>query len=395
MSSTASDSDEKTTDSTDDEPESVVQTALAAGVTDADEEPPETDRDADAAIVTQVTAQSGNDERSTPLRIIRAFTEALNGRFDLDPCSGAEPTPIAQTRFTKADNGLAKSWEGYETVFVNPPYSDLLSWLKKTHREATRETPTAPEVIIMLVPVNTSTEWFQDHATASDYVCFVEGRLEFGDTGGSAPFASAFLVYGEPSQDVLDVLDRLGTVYTREVVSKAAEQSRLSDIVETDGGATGLTPTPATSSDAIAGHNEPIIADTSRLAPATPQGVIDFRDVHIGDVLTLAVDTSTLGVPETIPSPVSLTVENGTAADTTTAAAPDDWNTLTGYASGGAELWAALHQDPVGKQPIRATVHTPDTHGWQPVPLAKLIRTTATTNPPAIEPYGPDTSFVN
>jgi len=89
------------------------------------------DGDQMAPSAVQVTSQSGNDERGTPTPFVRRLHSAIGGLFDLDPCSGAEPSPIATTRFTAEDNGLAQDWIGYDKVFVNPPYSNLKSWMKK------------------------------------------------------------------------------------------------------------------------------------------------------------------------------------------------------------------------------------------------------------------------
>jgi len=71
------------------------------------------------------------DYQGTPPELARDLKAAVGGRFDTDPCSGAEPEPIAHTRYTEADDGLAADspWTG--TVFVNPPYSDAEPWARK------------------------------------------------------------------------------------------------------------------------------------------------------------------------------------------------------------------------------------------------------------------------
>ena len=51
-------------------------------------------------------------------------------------------------------------------------------------------------VTVCLVPARTDTAWWNDwvvgHATE---VRFIRGRLKFGDSGNSAPFPSAIVVY--------------------------------------------------------------------------------------------------------------------------------------------------------------------------------------------------------
>lgn len=81
--------------------------------------PPATDE-------TDTDSSSDSDGYGTPRKFIRRFQEAIGGRFRLDPAAGAEPTPIADTRFTKADDGLAKSWRGYRSIYLNPPYEGVI-----------------------------------------------------------------------------------------------------------------------------------------------------------------------------------------------------------------------------------------------------------------------------
>lgn len=52
-----------------------------------------------------------NDEVATSPRLWRPLADAMDG-FDLDPAAGCEPTPIAEERYTPADDGLASPWFG-------------------------------------------------------------------------------------------------------------------------------------------------------------------------------------------------------------------------------------------------------------------------------------------
>jgi site-specific DNA-methyltransferase (adenine-specific) len=110
-----------------------------------------------------------------------ATFEALDREFGftLDPCT------VEQTDY----DGLLASWEG-ERVFVNPPYSQCLGWIRKCYTEA----PLA-EVIVALVPSRTDTAWFHEYALHADELRFVRGRLKFDDGPNSAPFPSLILVY--------------------------------------------------------------------------------------------------------------------------------------------------------------------------------------------------------
>lgn len=58
-----------------------------------------------------------SDDWYTPREIFAALGE----RFDLDPCSpGIGHWVPADRVYTKADDGLAQSWNGF--VFMNPPF---------------------------------------------------------------------------------------------------------------------------------------------------------------------------------------------------------------------------------------------------------------------------------
>lgn len=74
---------------------------------------------------------SKSDEYSTPID----FFEKLNAEFHftLDPCC-TEETAKCKRYFTKEDDGLNRDWQG-ETVFVNPPYSNISQWVEKAWKE--------------------------------------------------------------------------------------------------------------------------------------------------------------------------------------------------------------------------------------------------------------------
>jgi len=153
---------------------------------------------------------SGNDERGTPVELIRPLKEAMGG-YDLDAASGCEPEPIAPNRYTKDDDGLAKPWFG--DVWLNPPYSDIHAWMEKAHKESR-----SPDVdsVTCLVPNRTSTKWFHCHAAHADAYVVIEGRLKYVHTDGSAPFPSAIFVFGDVPGGLYDELAKRGVVYRRD-----------------------------------------------------------------------------------------------------------------------------------------------------------------------------------
>jgi len=68
------------------------------------------------------------DSYATKPELWRPLSDALGG-FDLDPASGAESEHIAETVYTKDDDGLSHDWPG--TVWLNPPFSNKRSGIAR------------------------------------------------------------------------------------------------------------------------------------------------------------------------------------------------------------------------------------------------------------------------
>ncbi|MFD1527318.1 MULTISPECIES: DNA N-6-adenine-methyltransferase [Halobacteriales] len=165
---------------------------------------------------------SKTDEWSTPPELLRSLEKAVGG-FDLDPCSGAERKSIAEQTYTAEDDGLKQAWFG--TVWCNPPYSDMESWMQKAVNESNREDV---DLVLVLAPARTSTQWFHKYATKADAVAFLEGRLTFGDPREqvrNAPFPSIIAVFGEYPEDLGDTLDRRGMVYRSDQRDQRTQQT--------------------------------------------------------------------------------------------------------------------------------------------------------------------------
>jgi phage N-6-adenine-methyltransferase len=148
------------------------------------------------------------DEWATPPSFVRPLAAALDG-FDLDPCSGAENSPVASETFTAAEDGLAQAWFG--DVWVNPPYSEMEAWTRKAINEANRS---ATARVVMLCKGDSSTDWWQSAVRQASAVAMLDRRLSFGDGEAGAPFPSHVLVFGDPPDELLSVLGGQGTVFT-------------------------------------------------------------------------------------------------------------------------------------------------------------------------------------
>jgi len=77
---------------------------------------------------------------------------------------------------------------------MNPPYGRTIGdWVYKA--------TSANGTVVCLLPARTDTSWWQAYVPKASYVVFISGRLSFVqiNTGktGTAPFPSAFVVFGE------------------------------------------------------------------------------------------------------------------------------------------------------------------------------------------------------
>lgn len=164
---------------------------------------------------------SDTDEWATPPDLLRPLNHAVGG-FDLDPCSGAEERSIARETYTAEDDGLSQNWAG--RVWMNPPYSDVADWMEKAHLEALGGDV---ECVVTLVPARTSTQWYHNWASEASALCFLEGRLSFGDADNSAPFPSLIAVFGAVPDALEAALDRRGAVFRQQQRAQRTVQATL------------------------------------------------------------------------------------------------------------------------------------------------------------------------
>lgn len=118
--------------------------------------------------------------------------------FDLDPCSDDE-NHKCKNYLTIADNGLNYPWSyRFKRAFVNPPYSQLNHWVKKTWEESRLGMTN-----VMLIPARTDRKVFHkyiyDESTWSFRpgveVRFIKGRITFVGAESGAPFPSCVVIF--------------------------------------------------------------------------------------------------------------------------------------------------------------------------------------------------------
>ena len=146
-----------------------------------------------------------NDEVATKPELWRPIAAKVGG-FDLDPAAGCEPAPIADERYTPADDGLAQPWFG--TVWLNPPFSDRTPWYRRLVKYIKTGDVTRAVAVSSVDP---SANWFHKWFSTADVLCFLDGRDWYlGE--GSNPTFSTMLGAWNPTPELVDWLESMGTV---------------------------------------------------------------------------------------------------------------------------------------------------------------------------------------
>jgi hypothetical protein len=148
-----------------------------------------------------------SDNYPTPCGIVEPVRSFFGGCIDLDPATTPDNPTGARHLFTKADDGLSKSWLGHESIFINPPYTP--EWYRKIADEVNAG---AAETIALL-KASPCTNWAQEVILPpASAVCFIKGRLTFGDATSPAGFGSMLIYFGSQRRRFAKVFADLGWV---------------------------------------------------------------------------------------------------------------------------------------------------------------------------------------
>ena len=140
------------------------------------------------------------DSRFTPLEFMAQIYEGF-GHIDLDPCAN-ELSPVVANRrilLSEGGDGLSDEWSG-KTVFLNPPYSQLLKWLRRAHDQWRAGNV---QTVVCLIPVRTDSAWFHDTLSADADVYLLKGRVRFLTSQGKGhptPFSLMVLTLGATAE---------------------------------------------------------------------------------------------------------------------------------------------------------------------------------------------------
>jgi|TARA_R100000482_G_scaffold120396_1_gene65632 site-specific DNA-methyltransferase (adenine-specific) len=109
-----------------------------------------------------------SDNWATPKKLYNELNSEFN--FDFDPC------PL-----NSDFDGLQIDWG--KRNFINPPYSNVIGFLKKAHYELKFGNA---ELCVFLTFSNTDTKWFHNYCYGIGELRFIKGRLKFEDENGNA-----------------------------------------------------------------------------------------------------------------------------------------------------------------------------------------------------------------
>lgn len=297
-----------------------------------------------------------SNEHGTPPDLVRLLQEANGGPFTVDPCSGAEPSPIADTRFDKSQNGLNQHWHGQ--VYVNPPYDSMPEWVDKILAENDRP---ATDYILLLCKAPCTSDWFHNATEEAETLLVFDHRLTFAGNEEAAPFSSAILGFGNVPEPIKQALATQGTVFERD------------DTYDISGSQIRFTEYTTDQSPEV---------ETQELILAQDFG--DIPPLHVGDRLHLTINTDAHGVPNSLPESMTVDVVAGRVPDDmATPADRENYDTVRGVTPADqvevlayhdpTDTWVLL-QDRLERGFAVSMSEGVLGPGWQIVPVSKVAR---------------------
>lgn len=127
------------------------------------------------------TPSEHKDRWQTPLEVFTALD--LEFGFYLDAAADHQNALCARY-LTEADDALSAEWESYGAIWCNPPYSAITPWVEKAAEQCRAQ----HQLVVMLLPADTSTGWFSLALATADEIRFItDGRLSFINAGTGKP----------------------------------------------------------------------------------------------------------------------------------------------------------------------------------------------------------------
>lgn len=139
------------------------------------------------AKLTSFFFTSRTEEWDTPQYVYEVLNQEFH--FTLDVCA-TKLNRKCDKYFSKAMNGLKRSWDK-NICWMNPPYGkDIYKWMQKAYEESCKSA-----TVVCLIHSRTDTKWWHHWVAKADEVRFVYRRLAFGKGERDSPFPSVIVVF--------------------------------------------------------------------------------------------------------------------------------------------------------------------------------------------------------
>lgn len=159
---------------------------------------------------------SKSNEWETP----QEFFDKLNKEFHftLDPCCRKD-TAKCSKYYTIKEDGLRQDWSK-DIIFMNPPYGGHTGdWIKKALEESRKGA-----VIVCLIVSSTDRSYWHEYIFPyASQIRFIRGRIRFGKSKSTAPFASAVIIF-----DNNKYAERI--IYYQKSINKKERQRKLNEV---------------------------------------------------------------------------------------------------------------------------------------------------------------------
>lgn len=144
---------------------------------------------------------------STPQDLFDRLNSVFN--FDID-LAAADDTAKCKKYYTEEDDAFKYEWNE-KNAYINPPYGRYqIKWIERASEQSIKYNNT----IVMLIPARPDTKAWQNVIFKSaSTICFIKGRLKFGNSKDSAPFPSALIVFGGINDEQFELLNCLGKTF--------------------------------------------------------------------------------------------------------------------------------------------------------------------------------------
>lgn len=131
---------------------------------------------------------SKSNEWATPQNLFDSLNNEF--KFTLDSCSTKE-NHKCEKYFTLNEDGLKQDWSK-DIVFMNPPYGyQTVDWINKAYTESLKGA-----TVVCLIPARPDTKvWHDVIFKYSKQIRFIRGKIKFGGSKWTAPFASALVIF--------------------------------------------------------------------------------------------------------------------------------------------------------------------------------------------------------